>query len=61
MYFYDHNNKLVKFDMSKYQTNHDIYYAYCKNKYNIKIDNTNKTTEKTILEYLNDNKNLFSL
>ncbi len=61
MYFYDHNNKLVKFDVSKYHTNHDIYYAYYKNKYNITIDNTNKITEKCILDYLNDNKNLFSL
>ena len=61
MYFYDHNNKLVQFDLSKYHNNHDIYYAYYKNKYNITIEKTNKITEKCILDYIKDNKNLFSL
>ena len=61
MYFYDINNKLVKFDVSKYHTNHDVYYAYYKQKFNITIERTNKITEECILEYLNDNKNLFSL
>ena len=61
MYLYDHNNKLVKFDISKYHTNYDVYYAYYKIKYNITIPKTNKITEENILEYLNDNKKLFSL
>jgi hypothetical protein len=61
MYLYDHNNKLIKFDISKYHTNNDVYYAYYKIKYNITIPKHNKITEEKILEYLNDNKNLFSL
>ena len=61
MYIYDYYNKLVKFDVTKYHTNYDKYYAYYKIKYNITIPKTNIITEENILDYLNNNKNLFSL
>ena len=61
MFLYDHNNKLVPFDKSKYYTNYDLYYAYYKIKFNIEIPKLNKMNDKDIINYLNNTKNLFSL
>jgi len=61
MYFYDYNNNLTYFDMNKYTTNYDKYYAYYKLRYNIVIPKLHKITETEITDYLNDTTNLFSL
>ena len=61
MYFFDYTNKLVHFDLNKYNNNYDRYYAYYKLRYNIIIPKLNKITDTDIIEYLNETGNLFSL